>query len=341
MQYYGTLGPACGETGILRKMLEAGMTGVRLNLSHGDLKENGHWLHMLSEAVKCSENRDGRKLQILIDLCGPEVRLGRMEGKRKVEKGESVIFGRDGIPVPEPVLINISNGDHMLIDDGKLEFVAEETDTGESREKIRAKALYSGEIQSGKSLAVVGKEIPMPTLTKSDYENIRQAVGYGVTGVMLPFVRRKEDLLTLRKALEAAGAAQIDIFAKIENLRGVKAIDELLPYCDQIVIARGDLGNAMPLWKLPGVQKKLAEKCRAEKKPFMVVTQMLDSMHERPVPTRAEVMDIYNAVLDGASSLMLTGETAVGKYPAEAMAYLVKTGEEACHDVSFNSCSQR
>ncbi len=150
---------------------------------------------------------------------------------------------------------------------------------------------------------------------------------------MLPFVRGKEDLITLKKALLEAGASQIKIFAKIENLRGAQIIEELFPYCDQVVIARGDLGNAMPLWKLPGMQKKLAAKCRKARMPFMVVTQMLDSMHERAVPTRAEVLDIYNAVLDGAASLMLTGETAAGKYPVEAMEYLVKTGEEALGDI--------
>ena len=169
----------------------------------------------------------------------------------------------------------------------------------------------------------------MPTLTENDLKNIRLAARYGVTGVMLPFVRGKEDLLTLRRALDDAGAGHIEIFAKIENQQGVNALEELLPYCDHVVIARGDLGNAMPLWKLPGVQKTLASKCRQAGKPFMVVTQMLDSMHERAVPTRAEVLDIYNAVLDGASSLMLTGETAAGKFPAEAMEYLVKTGREA------------
>ena len=173
----------------------------------------------------------------------------------------------------------------------------------------------------------------MPTLTESDRKNIRAAVSYGITGVMLPFVRNKEDLLVLREALKEAGAGEIQVFAKIENMQGVEAIKELLPYCDHVVIARGDLGNAMPLWKLPGVQKRLARECREAGKPFMVVTQMLDSMHEREVPTRAEVLDIYNAVLDGASSLMLTGETAAGSYPAQAVEYLVNTGEEALRDM--------
>ena len=196
-----------------------------------------------------------------------------------------------------------------------------------------ARVVRGGLIKSGKSLAIEGKAVPMPTLTESDRKNIRAAVSYGITGVMLPFVRNKEDLLALRGALKEAGAGEIQVFAKIENMQGVESIKELLPYCDHVVIARGDLGNDMPLWKLPGVQKRLARECREAGKPFMVVTQMLDSMHERAVPTRAEVLDIYNAVLDGVSSLMLTGETAAGSYPAQAVEYLVNTGEEALRDM--------
>ena len=134
---------------------------------------------------------------------------------------------------------------------------------------------------------------------------------------------------TLRAALEDAHAGQIQIFAKVENLAGVRTLPEFLPLVDQVVIARGDLGNAMPLWELPRCQKQLASLCRAAGVPFMVVTQMLDSMQTRAVPTRAEVSDIYNAVLDGAASLMLTGETAAGQYPVQAMEYLVKTAQTA------------
>ena len=360
MQYYGTLGPACGQVDILKKMFDAGMTGVRMNMSHGDLDANGHWLELLFTAAKeCAVE----KPQVLIDLRGPELRLGKVENEFAVAEGSQVIFGEGGLVVPKMLLDYAVIGDHILLDDGKLEFAvesvcanahAETTDlkgvTGtlegtavglESQMTVgtglpcadnislTARALRGGMVKSGKSLAIVGKELPMPTLTESDLKNISLAPKYGVTGVMQPFVRGKHDLITLRNALNAAGAEHIEIFAKIENLQGVAALDELLPYCDQVVIARGDLGNAMPLWKLPRVQKEISAKCRAAGKPFMVVTQMLDSMHERAVPTRAEVLDIYNAVLDGASSVMLTGETAAGKYPVEAITYLVKTGQEA------------
>lgn len=352
MQYYGTLGPACGQVEILKKMFEAGMTGVRMNMSHGNLDENGHWLELLFEAAKqCGVERP----QVLIDLRGPELRLGKVDAEFSVAEGELVTLGDGGLAVPQMLLDYAEIGDHVLLDDGKLEFVVETVDgaadeTVPNQEvpaegiavagpemqveatkvaSVRARTLRGGVVKSGKSLAIVGKELPMPTLTESDIKNIGLAPKYGVTGVMQPFARGKHDLLTVREALRAAGAEDIEIFAKIENQQGVAALDELLPYCDHVVIARGDLGNAMPLWELPRVQKEISAKCRAAEKPFMVVTQMLDSMHERAVPTRAEVLDIYNAVLDGAASVMLTGETAAGKYPVEAMEYLVKTGEEA------------
>lgn len=349
MQYYGTLGPACGQVEILEKMFEAGMTGVRMNMSHGNLDENGHWLDLLFEAAEqyWAKNEEGtgwsygagvtRKPQVLIDLRGPELRLGKLENEFAVVEGEQVLMGENALPVPQMLLDYAVVGDHVLLDDGKLEFVVESVEAAETAPEgerktvktILTRVLRGGKVKSGKSMAIVGKELPMPTLTDSDLKNIGLAAEYGVTGVMQPFVRNKEDLLTVREALEKAGAAHIEIFAKIENLQGVAALEELLPYCDHVVIARGDLGNAMPLWKLPGVQKEIAAKCRAAGKPFMVVTQMLDSMHERAVPTRAEVLDIYNAALDGAASLMLTGETAAGKFPVESMEYLVKTGEEA------------
>ena len=166
-------------------------------------------------------------------------------------------------------------------------------------------------------------------MTDSDRENLRLAGDYGVTGVMQPFVRSRADLEAVRGALDEAGGQAIRLFAKIENLDGAARLAELIPAAGEIVIARGDLGNSGPLWQLPALQKRIAAACRQAGRPFMVVTQMLASMEQSPVPTRAEVSDIFNAVLDGASSVMLTGETAVGRYPVEAMTYLVHTVREA------------
>lgn len=327
MQYFGTLGPGCADLEVLAGMFHAGMTGIRLNLSHGDLSDNSHWLELLFQsAEKCD-----MVPEILIDLRGPELRLGRLKEEHTAAEGEIITLGYGGLPVPEIFLSSSEDGDHVLVDDGKLEFLILEK-RGISSAAV--KVIRGGTMKSGKSMAFVDKEIPMPALTESDRENILQAKRHGVTGVMLPFVRSPEDLMVLRNALDGADAGHIKIYAKIENLRGVQALPELLPYADHVVIARGDLGNAMPLWDLPGTQKRISRICREAGKPFMVVTQMLDSMHDRAVPTRAEVSDIYNAACDGAAALMLTGETAVGKYPVEAMKYLVNTGEAAIKDIA-------
>ena len=164
----------------------------------------------------------------------------------------------------------------------------------------------------------------MPTMTERDKRSVALADSYGVTGLMQPFVRGRRDIETVRSEIRKNGGG-LKLFAKVENLEGVSRLPEFAALCDMIVIARGDLGNSMPLWELPGVQKRISSLCRRENVPFLVVTELLASMHGSPVPTRAEVSDIYNAVADGASALMLTGETAVGKYPVEAMKYLVKT----------------
>ena len=212
-----------------------------------------------------------------------------------------------------------------LLDDGKL---LARVDTAEP-EALVCTVVRGGVLQSRKSLAAPRADIQMPTLTTEDKENLAIAADCGVTGVMLPFVRGAADIRNLRQALAEAGAPGLKILAKIENLAGVQALPEFLPLVDEVVIARGDLGNAMPLWELPAAQKRIEAQCRKAGKPFMVVTQMLASMHTRAVPTRAEVSDIYNAVLDGASSLMLTGETAAGQYPVQAMEYLVRTARTA------------
>ena len=294
MDFYGTIGPACAQPAILQHMVEAGMTGIRMNLSHGPLAAHTDWLAMIRAA--------GIR-QLLIDLQGPELRIGTLAEPVALVEGSSVRLGADGVPCPAALVQAAAPGQQLLLDDGTL--------------------------QSRKSIAAPGLAVPSPTLTEEDLQNLKIAKQCGVTGVMLPFVRGKADILALRHALEEAGAADIRIFAKIENMTGVRALPEFIHLVDEVVIARGDLGNAMPLWELPRCQKQLSAACRAAGVPFMVVTQMLDSMCTRAVPTRAEVSDIYNAVLDGAASVMLTGETAAGQYPMQAMEYLVRTAQTA------------
>jgi len=315
MDFYGTIGPACAELSTLQQMVRAGMTGLRMNLSHGSLAEHADWLELIQKA--------GIRT-LLIDLQGPELRIGRLASPLTLSEGQQVFLGTGGIPCPACLLDAITPGQKLLLDDGKLLLRVNTVDTA-----LHCTVLRGGVLQSRKSIAAPGLSVPMPTLTSEDLANLRIAASCGVTGVMLPFVRGKQDILALRQALAEAGAPQIRIFAKIENLAGVQALPEFLSLVDEVVIARGDLGNAMPLWELPRCQKQLSAACRAAGVPFMVVTQMLDSMCTRAVPTRAEVSDIYNAVLDGASSLMLTGETAAGQYPVQAMEFLVRTANTA------------
>lgn len=313
---YGTLGPACCSTETLYDMFQAGMTGIRLNLSHVDLCDCTEWISNLNAAAE----KAGVKGKLLVDLKGPELRIGVLAENLLLEEGKMVYVGKD-IPVPEIVLPVLKEGQQVMLDDGTI--LLEVVSSDEAGAKCRI--LRGGVLKSRKSIALPNADIYPPTLTDSDLKNIAEAKKYGVTGVMLPFVRGREDILTLRRALNEAGASDIEIFAKLENMEGVAKLDEFMNASEQIVIARGDLGNAMPLWELPYVQKKVSEQCKKNGKAFMVVTQMLHSMHDSAVPTRAEVSDIFHAILDGASSVMLTGETAAGKYPVEAMKYMCNT----------------
>ena len=195
--------------------------------------------------------------------------------------------------------------------------------------RAQLRVVRGGVLKSRKSLKIVDRSVEGPVLTPQDIQNLKLVREYGVTSVMLPFVRSGRDLRTLRAAMEELGCGDLRIFAKIENREGVAHIEDIIPEADMVVIARGDLGNDVPLWELPGVQIDLGEACKAAGKPFLVVTQLLYSMTERPVPTRAEMSDIFYAVTGGASALMLTNETAAGKYPAAAMRYLLLAAEAA------------
>lgn len=333
VRIYGTIGPACQSRDVLVKMFKEGMAGMRLNLSHSRLREAGEWIGQMKEAA--AEAGRQEQLEILIDLQGPELRIPKPSSESavrewKLEQGEEAVLtmekdGAEALPVPKCVFEACKPGAELLLDDGKLLLRVRE----KTADRIITAVERGGLLKRGKSIAVPGADILAPTLTKEDLQNLADIPRFGVTGVMLPFVRNAEDLRFLREALADCGAGRCRILAKIENLSGAEVLPEILPYADEIVIARGDLGNAVPLWKLPKLQKHIAAMCRRERKDFMVVTQMLASMEHCAVPTRAEVSDIYNAVLDGASSVMVTGETAVGEYPAEVMKYLANTVKEA------------
>lgn len=317
VRIYGTIGPACRDAETLEMMFREGMDGVRLNLSHTSLDEASDMI----ETCRRAAGRCGMAPELLIDMQGPELRIGQLDEPILLETG--AVTGLSDIPFPKAVLDVLADcgpGQEVLLDDGKILLV---TESG------GLKAVRGGMLESRKSVALPGRVIDTPAMTEKDREQIRHASEYGVTAVMQPFVRSGKDLVEVRRALDEAGCEDVHLLAKIENLDGINRLGELLPHCDEIVIARGDLGNAMDLWELPAAQKRISEACREAGRDFMVVTQMLDSMTHRQVPTRAEVSDIFNAVVDGASSVMVTGETAAGDNPVLVMRYLSRTVREA------------
>lgn len=333
---YGTLGPSCNSQDVLREMFCSGMTGIRLNLSHISLRESERQLDIFFTAALHA----GVEPLLLIDMQGPELRIGRLQAPLMLCEGQTAVLfdeemgederlslrrqGGAAVPIPKVVYDALDIGGEILLDDGRLLLRTSEKSCGRVGARIERGGMLSGR----KSIKVIGVDIHPPTMTAADRMNIRDAARFGVTGIMQPFVRSREDLIAVQKELEDNGAGGLQLVAKIENRQGMEQLESLLPVCDAVCIARGDLGNDMQLWELPAAQKKIAAACRASGRYFMVATQMLSSMENRAVPTRAEVNDIFNTVADGASGVMVTGETAVGKYPVDVIRFLAATARE-------------
>ena len=320
MEYYGTLGPACGSVQTLKEMRAAGMTGVRLNLSHGDLEENGHWIRMVQEA--------GRELhsqvQILMDLRGPELRLGRFREEIQAEEGSWLVLGDGGLPVPEEALAYVCPGDRILIDDGLIELHVREV----QGPRIVCLVVNGGELGEKKGVNVPGVRVKLPALTDKDKEDIRFGVDAGFDFVAASFVRNADAIREIREILDEKGSA-MQIIAKIENEEGIENIDSIIEASDGIMVARGDMGVEIPAEKVPHIQKMIIRKCNLACKVVITATQMLDSMIRNPRPTRAEVSDVANAVYEGTDAVMLSGETAMGSYPIEAVRMMSQIAEES------------
>lgn len=315
MKIYGTLGPKCSSRSVLEKMISEGMTGVRLNLSHVSLAESGEWLDNWNTA-------SGRKLDLLIDMQGPEMRIGKLSRKVSFQKGETI-----RVPVKPQVMPYAKKNRNVLLDDGKVRGAI--TFVDKNKNEIKVCVENAGSLTSQKSIKIEGVENTLPAITEHDKKNLLLAKESGVTGVMQPFVRSGDDIRAVKDELTRIGAGDIEVFAKIENRRGIEMLDDILIEADWVVIARGDLGNDIPLWELPNAQRRIAAACKRYHVPFIVVTQMMTSMEHSPVPTRAEISDVDHAVIDGASGIMVTGETAVGDYPDRVIFYLKNT-VDAC-----------
>ena len=312
---YATLGPACCRSELLAQMLERGLTGFRLNLSHKTLPECRTWTEELKKAATLT----GTKPELIIDLRGPELRLTALPAPVPVAGGETLRFGEGGIPLDGDILCALSAGQEILVDDGAIVLSVEEVFS----DSALCRCVQGGVIEGRKSLTLPGLDIERPAVSPSDLEDLSVAREYGVTAVMQPFVRRRSDLEQVRQALHHFGLDDFKIFAKVEDAEGMENLSEWMDLSDVVTIARGDLGSNLPLPELPRAQKRIAKLCREHGQDFLVVTHLLQSMIHSPVPTRAEVTDIYNACLDGAAALMITGETAQGEHGLAAVEMLL------------------
>lgn len=320
---YATLGPACCSVDTIAQMLQLGLTGFRLNLSHRTLEECRAWTGALQQAATKADCVP----ELIIDMRGAELRLPQLPAPIPLSAGETLLFGEGGVSLDADIIEALHANQIILIDDGALELVVESTD----RASAQCRCLRGGTVESRKSITLPGVELPRPAVSDADHADLSVARAHGVTAVMQPFVRSREDLSQVRQALAQHGLEDLKIFAKVENAEGLDSVGNWLDLCDVVTIARGDLGSNLCLYDLPRAQKRIAAICRAAGKDFLVVTHLLQSMIHNAVPTRAEVTDIYNACLDGAASLMLTGETAQGKHGVEAVRILLEVarrGEE-------------
>ena len=317
-----TIGPASESVEKLVQLIEAGMNVARLNFSHGDHEEHAQRITNIREA----EEKTGKQVAILLDTKGPEIRTNNMEnGAIELQAGnETIISMNEVVGTPEKfsityegLLYDVSKGSKILLDDGLIGLEVIEID--ERNKEIRTKILNSGTLKNKKGVNVPGVSVKLPGITEKDERDILFGIGQGIDFIAASFVRRASDVLEVRELLQQKGAEHIQIIPKIENQEGVDRLDEILEVADGLMVARGDLGVEIPAEEVPLVQKDMIKKCNDAGKPVITATQMLDSMQRNPRPTRAEASDVANAIFDGSDAIMLSGETAAGTYPVEAV----------------------
>ena len=324
-----TIGPSSNDIAILKEMIKAGMNVARINFAHGSHDEHRERI----EKVRKASLEMGIPVAILIDTKGPEIRIGKVEnGKITLKEGDLVVFDPDlvegqglKIPVNYPGLCNdVVIGGTILLDDGLIELKVENIDG----KKVMAKVIAGGDLSNNKGVNLPGVKVNLPALTEKDRRDLDFGIEIGADFVAHSFVRKAADVLALRRYLEEKGA-NMEIIAKIENQEGVENIDEIIKVADGIMVARGDLGVEIPTEDVPLVQKEIIAKCNNSGKPVITATQMLDSMIRNKRPTRAEATDVANAIFDGTDAVMLSGETAAGKYPIEAVKTMARIAERA------------
>jgi pyruvate kinase len=317
-----TIGPASESVDKLVQLIEAGMNVSRLNFSHGNHEEHAARIKNIREAAE----RTGKKVGILLDTKGPEIRTNEMEnGAIELQTGQECILSmKEVLGTPEKFSItyerlieDVHAGAKILLDDGLIGLEVISID--KANNEIKTKVLNSGTLKNKKGVNVPGVSVKLPGITEKDAQDILFGIEQGVDFIAASFVRRATDVLEIRQLLEENNGSHIQIIPKIENQEGVDNINEILEVSDGLMVARGDLGVEIPAEEVPLVQKDLIKKCNTLGKPVITATQMLDSMQRNPRPTRAEASDVANAIFDGTDAIMLSGETAAGQYPVEAV----------------------
>lgn len=321
-----TLGPACSTKAMIKKLFRAGVTMFRINSSHGT--EEFHKQNL--EYIREIEKEEKKIIPVLLDLQGPKIRIGAIGNPIELKKDEILKFRHqqemegDIIPVDYKGMANdVTTGEMILIDDGKIQLEVQKIEN----EVIYAKVLTDGLLKPRKGINIPGSTGSIDVLTERDLKFVKFAVENDIDYLGLSFVREADDVIKLRELLKSYGNEDIKIISKIEKPQAVDNIDAIIDASDGIMVARGDLGIEISTEKVPIVQKTIIRKSNIKRKVVIVATQMLESMIENPIPTRAETSDVANAILDGTDAIMLSGETAAGAYPVEAVQMMKKIAD--------------
>ncbi|UNK17275.1 pyruvate kinase [Paenibacillus sp. N3/727] len=325
-----TIGPSSESLENTKKLIMAGMNVARLNFSHGDFDEHGNRIKTIRQASQ----ELNKTVAILLDTKGPEIRTGKLEVEPvELVQDEYITLTTEEIlgdknrlsitykELPEDVHV----GSTILIDDGLIGLTVVEVQGTE----IKCRIVNGGTIKSKKGVNVPGVNISLPGITEKDANDIIFGIEQGIDFIAASFVRKASDVLEIRELLKSHNAEHVQIISKIENQQGVDNLDEILEVSDGLMVARGDLGVEIPAEEVPLAQKRMIEKCNIAGKPVITATQMLDSMQRNPRPTRAEASDVANAIFDGTDAIMLSGETAAGKYPVESVLTMSRIAEKA------------
>ena len=331
-----TMGPATDNIEVLRAMARAGMNVARFNFSHGSHEEHKQRM----DRVKAVREEYNLPIALLLDTKGPEIRTGDMQdGKIFLKKGEQIrLTPRTCLGTPSKISItypdlyqDVQAGTSILIDDGLIELRVEQT----QEQDILCRVLNDGAVSNHKGINVTDVHLSIPYLSDKDKSDIQFGIEQGVDFIAASFVRTADDVQQLRMLLDKNGGAHINIIAKIENQQGVENIDGIVSLADGVMIARGDMGVEIPAEDVPPIQKMLIKKVASAGKQVITATQMLDSMMKNPRPTRAEVTDVANAIYDGTGAIMLSGETAAGLYPVEAVTMMARIAERTENDIDY------